>query len=325
MSGDDDRKQMHELLVAMGLPEFKSRFDLEEDRLKVLLEGWEEIPLEMMELVREQRSVIFGEDEEEQVSAVVEGSRRFSSGGDEGAEAEDLKAENEAENEEDSDDGELLPELGVRGVSLSDYRRDEEEYQPADVVLASQVTRVLSHSEEMERRKESLFYARELAMMTQFRVGTQYQESVAAIGLVAQIELVLICFFRESVPDPGALWDADRRSREMSKRLARLRWVEREQDREFTGLRGVINWLAGRTRLTGKDLYYKMVVEADEMMEAIAEANRSRRRRTFTRELPAGSRSSPEEKMEDNLAYSDLDYLLEDPVDWRNMVDEDSR
>ena len=82
--------------------------------------------------------------------------------------------------------------------------------------------------ETMDRQRVALRSAHAVAVMTQFRLGMDYQENVAALGLVTQIELALISFFGESFPDPGMPWDAERRAREVDKRLARLRWVERE-------------------------------------------------------------------------------------------------
>ena len=57
--------------------------------------------------------------------------------------------------------------------------------------------------EEQGRKLVSLQNARSLAVMTMFRLGMDYQERVAALGLVTQIELAIIARFRESVPDPG--------------------------------------------------------------------------------------------------------------------------
>ena len=118
----------------------------------------------------------------------------------------------------------------------------------------------------LERKRQSLRNARALAVMTQFRLGMTYQEQLAALGLVTQIELALIHTFREAVPDPTKHWDAHRVDEEVQRRLARLRWVEREQEREHTGLRGAWNWLMGRGRITGLELFERMIGEADAML-----------------------------------------------------------
>ena len=55
----------------------------------------------------------------------------------------------------------------------------------------------------------------------------------------------------------------------MERRLARLRWVENEQAREYSGLKGFWNWMIGKPRLTGKLLFDKMIEHADGMLYAI--------------------------------------------------------
>ena len=118
----------------------------------------------------------------------------------------------------------------------------------------------------LEQRRQSLRSNWVLAMMTQFRLDMTYQEHVAALGLVTQIELALIGFFRESMPDPGVDWDGPKRGREIEHRLARLRWVQREQEKEYGGFRGVVNWMMGNTKISGKELYKRMVQEAEGML-----------------------------------------------------------
>ena len=124
-----------------------------------------------------------------------------------------------------------------------------------------------SWGEEIERKRISLRSARALALISQFRLGVKYQERVAALGLVTQIELALISFFQESAPEPGVAWDGERRAREIERRLARLRWVEREQEREYGWLKWVWNRLVGRHKVSGKELYQRMLREADGMLE----------------------------------------------------------
>ena len=86
-----------------------------------------------------------------------------------------------------------------------------------------------------------------------------------------KIELALITYFSESIPDPGENWDGRRKYREIDTRLKRLRWVNRELKKEYGGLKGAWNWLLGRGLPTGKELYSKMVDEADDMIMAMGE------------------------------------------------------
>ena len=107
------------------------------------------------------------------------------------------------------------------------------------------------------------------ARMSRFRVDLSHDELVGAIGIVTRLELGLISWFGESVPDPSENWDASRRWREIERRIARLRWVAEEEAREFSGIRGIFNRIPGRRRLGGKEMYEKMVAEADWMVTAM--------------------------------------------------------
>ena len=107
------------------------------------------------------------------------------------------------------------------------------------------------------------------ARMSRFRVDLSHGEFVAATGIVTRLELGLISWFGESVPDPSENWDASRRWREMERRIARLRWVAEEEAREFSGIKGIFNRILGRRRLGGKEMYEKMVAEADWMVTAM--------------------------------------------------------
>ena len=155
-----------------------------------------------------------------------------------------------------------VPEVDYNGDGVPPVRS-------AALAPVSVVPSGLSASDE--RKRQSLRNARAFAVMTQFRLGMNYQDQLAALGLVTQIELALIHSFREAVPDPTKHWDAHRVDEETQRRLARLRWVEREQEREHTGFRGAWNWLMGRGRISGHELYERMSQEADVMMSNLSQ------------------------------------------------------
>ena len=132
------------------------------------------------------------------------------------------------------------------------------------------VSRSWSWERHEAERRASLRAMHRLAMMTQYRLGVRYQSQLAMFELVAKIEWLLI-YLGETLPDPGMEWDGDRRMRELDRRASRLLWVQRERDREHGGVRGIFNWLTGRTRMSAKELVRRMLEEADDMMGVLPE------------------------------------------------------
>ena len=51
--------------------------------------------------------------------------------------------------------------------------------------------------------------------------------------------------------------------------MARLCWVADEEAKEYSGIKGILNRIMGRRRLSGKEMYEKMVQEADWMVAAM--------------------------------------------------------
>ena len=133
------------------------------------------------------------------------------------------------------------------------------------------VSHDVTWNQNMELRRQSLHANHALAMMTQFRLGIPYQQRIGAVGMVTQIELALILCYKESIPDADEPWDAVRRAREVETRLHTLRWVEREQEKEYGGVRGVLNWMIGRTKQSGKEIQKNMMKDAGGVLDALSE------------------------------------------------------
>ena len=123
-------------------------------------------------------------------------------------------------------------------------------------------------NDDIEDRRQALWTAWSIAQMTQNRL-MKHKETVAALSWVAEIELALISFYGDSVPDPGVRWDMERKTREINTRLERLRWAREEQEREYGGLKGVMRWLVGDRVPSGKELYRRMVDEADRLLDSV--------------------------------------------------------
>lgn len=127
---------------------------------------------------------------------------------------------------------------------------------------------VQTFAEYHEERRKSLWKGRDLAVMTQFHLGLSYAEKLDMFHLVLEIELTLIMTYGDSMPEPGVSWDPERRDAEVQRRLARLRWVDRQRDEFYGGLKGfMMRIMGGRRRLSGKELYQQMVEYADEMLD----------------------------------------------------------
>ena len=71
--------------------------------------------------------------------------------------------------------------------------------------------------------------------------------------------------FSLGTPMTGFPWDHSS-GLEVERRLARLRWVEHEQEKERRGGRGVWNWPVGKEQLPGEMLFDEMIEHADGML-----------------------------------------------------------
>ena len=158
------------------------------------------------------------------------------------------------------------PVSDVVGVDLESVGMLADEAIPP----ATSAKRVWNWEENQENRRWSLRAMLDLAMSSTAHLGVTYQGQVAMLGLVAEIEYSLIVS-GDTLPDAGQDWDGDRRMREMNRRIGRMIWVSREQERAYGGIRGVYNWLMGRKKMRPKELVQRMLREADSVMRVLPE------------------------------------------------------
>ena len=116
---------------------------------------------------------------------------------------------------------------------------------------------------QRERMRYSLWNARFLAVVSQFRMNLSPADRYTVMSVVMQLEMCLIMYFGDTPPESGATWDAARRNREVEQRLHRMRWLEQKASETERGLRGMWNWVKGNRRLSGKELFDEMVRLAD--------------------------------------------------------------
>ena len=244
-----DRSQALEALIGFrGRDRVIEILGIDEDTLTGLLDGTQEWPHGARERFSASWDLLAG------LGAVLEDVQAVTSG-------------EESSGEPGKGPGGLAPvnlAMQVPAETTAAEGRDASN-RPSEAVGMSPVP---NRDEIRDRRREGLFGILHLARMRQLRVNP-YHERLTLTEVVAQIELVLIGLFKVSVPEPGEEWNSERRDREVDKRIARLRWAEREQEREFSGFRGLWNWLCGKKRLSREDLYRKLVAENADLEEFI--------------------------------------------------------
>ena len=125
-------------------------------------------------------------------------------------------------------------------------------------------------TESQTQKMESLWAARDLALMTQFSLRVDETELLYAMGLVNQIELALIMMYGQSVPDRNRHWDDSRRHKEIYIRMVRRNRIQRDLKREMGGFKGLVRSLKGQRTVSAKDLYARLFLYVDDMM-ALAE------------------------------------------------------
>ena len=106
----------------------------------------------------------------------------------------------------------MAPEGDVGGDVVVGLDLDGDGKVDLPLPRAAVVPRKGTWTEDIEDRRQALWTAWSIAQMTQGRL-LKHKEMVAALSWVAEIELALISFYEDSVPDPRVSWDLERRTR----------------------------------------------------------------------------------------------------------------
>ena len=124
----------------------------------------------------------------------------------------------------------------------------------------------LAGPEQQERSRALLIRVHHTARMEQHRLGLSDREKLDIQLVMVQIEMSLIIDFRESLPEPGQNWDADRRDKENKGRLTLFRLLEQKQKRNYSGLKGAWNRLMGRRKPTVEEVWRRLIERSEAMM-----------------------------------------------------------
>ena len=123
---------------------------------------------------------------------------------------------------------------------LEDWR-ETSQAKAADEVAAKAAADGLTHSESLANRaRAELYRYLEVIARRQFDVNLDESQSLALLSYRLELELLIIMYYRETVPLPGMNWDAVRRMHEADERAGRLTMVrdnQRRAERFFTKVR----------------------------------------------------------------------------------------
>ena len=135
---------------------------------------------------------------------------------------------------------------------------------------------------------DDLYRTRVMALRHQMDLTLRREERISRQLLVVQIELTLILYFEESVPEPGLGWSAVKRSEESEKRLRRQRRLAAELDSYNRGFKGLMRKIVGRRPQTPRELMAEMKEEAD-LLHGVGEGELENSRQLLERVLqPTG-------------------------------------
>ena len=135
---------------------------------------------------------------------------------------------------------------------------------------------------------DDLYRTRMMALRHQMDLTLRREERISRQLLVVQIELTLILYFEESVPEPGLGWSAVKLSEESEKRLRRQRRLAAELDSYQRGFKGLMRKLVGRRPQTPRELMAEMKEEAD-LLHGVGDGESENSRQLLERVLqPTG-------------------------------------
>ena len=127
--------------------------------------------------------------------------------------------------------------------SLADWR-DTPQMKAADQMAASLAEEGISHGESLaQRAKGELYRYLEVIVRRQFDPILTEEQALSLLAYRLELELLIIVYWRDTVPVPGRNWDEVRRIHEADERTGRLNRVRDHQRRAERFFSKVRRWV----------------------------------------------------------------------------------
>ena len=145
--------------------------------------------------------------------------------------------------------GNAEPGLVSTDTSAGDWRNTPQAQQ-ADLAAAAAAAAGITHGENLaQRAKAELYRYLEVIARRQIDPLLSEEQLLALLAYRLELELLIIMYYKDTVPLPGMNWDAVRRIHEADERVGRLTMVRDSQRRAERFFSKVRRWM-GRAEVS---------------------------------------------------------------------------